>query len=101
MIYRPKRQNQYRSRSSAAAKLNHGSAATSGVKNANSRIPRRAGMPVNSEVRQRVLSARRLRAKTFQNQLADAQQTIAVRFYCKRRIAFQRLHINTLIIFIY
>lgn len=35
-------------------------------------------VPVNNEIRQRVLSARRLRMKTFQNQLADAQQTIAV-----------------------
>ncbi|XP_067646634.1 lebercilin [Eurosta solidaginis] len=34
-------------------------------------------IPTNTEVRQRVLSARRLRIKTFQNQLADAQQTIA------------------------
>ncbi|KAL9907500.1 uncharacterized protein ACN427_003629 isoform 1-T3 [Glossina fuscipes fuscipes] len=34
-------------------------------------------VPVNNEIRQRVLSARRLRMKTFQNQLADAQQTIA------------------------
>ncbi|XP_036338173.1 lebercilin-like [Rhagoletis pomonella] len=34
-------------------------------------------IPATTEVRQRVLSARRLRMKTFQNQLADAQQTIA------------------------
>lgn len=35
-------------------------------------------IPATNEVRQRVLSARRLRMKTYQNQLADAQQTIAV-----------------------
>ncbi|XP_023301150.2 lebercilin-like protein [Lucilia cuprina] len=34
-------------------------------------------IPATNEVRQRVLSARRLRMKTYQNQLADAQQTIA------------------------
>uniref|UniRef100_A0A0K8UNL7 Lebercilin n=2 Tax=Bactrocera latifrons TaxID=174628 RepID=A0A0K8UNL7_BACLA len=34
-------------------------------------------IPATTEVRQRVLSARRLRMKTFQNQLVDAQQTIA------------------------
>nr|XP_014088784.2 lebercilin [Bactrocera oleae] len=34
-------------------------------------------LPATTEVRQRVLSARRLRMKTFQNQLVDAQQTIA------------------------
>lgn len=32
----------------------------------------------NNEVRQRVLSARRLRMKTYHNQLTDAQQTINV-----------------------
>lgn len=37
-----------------------------------------AFIPATNEVRQRVLSARRLRMKTYQNQLADAQQTIAV-----------------------
>ena len=37
-------------------------------------------IPATNDVRQRVLSARRLRVKTFQNQLADAQQTIAVSF---------------------
>lgn len=35
-------------------------------------------IPATNEVRQRVLSARRLRMKTYQNQLADAQQTISV-----------------------
>lgn len=35
-------------------------------------------IPATNDIRQRVLSARRLRVKTFQNQLADAQQTIAV-----------------------
>ena len=35
-------------------------------------------IPATNEVRQRVLSARRLRMKTFHNQLADAQQTITV-----------------------
>lgn len=35
-------------------------------------------IPATNEVRQRVLSARRLRMKTYQNQLANAQQTIAV-----------------------
>ncbi|XP_055843257.1 lebercilin-like protein [Episyrphus balteatus] len=34
-------------------------------------------IPATTEVRQRVLSARRLRMKTFQNQLADAQQHIS------------------------
>ncbi|XP_073836131.1 uncharacterized protein isoform X1 [Musca autumnalis] len=34
-------------------------------------------IPATNEVRQRVLSARRLRMKTYQNQLANAQQTIA------------------------
>ncbi|XP_037939816.1 lebercilin-like protein [Teleopsis dalmanni] len=34
-------------------------------------------IPASTEVRKRVLSARRLRVKTFQNQLADAQQTIS------------------------
>uniref|UniRef100_A0A1I8M498 Lebercilin domain-containing protein n=1 Tax=Musca domestica TaxID=7370 RepID=A0A1I8M498_MUSDO len=34
-------------------------------------------IPATNEVRQRVLSARRLRIKTYQNQLANAQQTIA------------------------
>lgn len=37
-------------------------------------------IPATNEVRQRVLSARRLRMKTYQNQLADAQQTIAVSY---------------------
>ncbi|XP_055909182.1 lebercilin-like protein [Eupeodes corollae] len=36
-----------------------------------------AFIPATTEVRQRVLSARRLRVKTFQNQLADAQQHIS------------------------
>lgn len=42
------------------------------------RLRRQSGMPINSEVRLRILSARRLRAKTMQNELADAQQTIEV-----------------------
>ncbi|XP_054732519.1 lebercilin [Anastrepha obliqua] len=51
---------------------------TNGNAGAGANMSRHATLiPATTEVRQRVLSARRLRMKTYQNQLADAQQTIA------------------------
>ncbi|TMW52197.1 hypothetical protein DOY81_002756 [Sarcophaga bullata] len=48
-----------------------------GASNKMNCIRQPAIIPANKEIRQRVLSARRLRMKTYQNQLTDAQQTIA------------------------
>lgn len=51
-------------------------------------LPRRTASRIgstrskSSEVRQRVISARLIRYKNLQNQLADALQHISVNFFC-------------------
>ncbi|KAL7732296.1 hypothetical protein ACLKA6_018522 [Drosophila palustris] len=51
--------------------------AARGMKNGGMRQPSLVPSNTNSDIHQRVMSARNLRAKTFQNQLADAQAEIA------------------------